>query len=186
MRMKIEDIKISETFAESKPSIAKYAKCDKIYKKIGLQDRYIVVNQDNVLIDGYIMYLVLKENNADYADVKRIDMKKYYYMKDLLRRYSHSIQESKLPTYKEELTTYVYGVHPNSLNNKEYVWRVPNKWTNFSSNIEVGDMIYCSTKYGVSPVIVTKFVERNCWNTDLKIKKVVSKRIIRNGELINV
>ena len=45
--MRLSDIKISEEFAESKPSIAKYAKCDKIYKKTGLQDRYIVVDENN-------------------------------------------------------------------------------------------------------------------------------------------
>lgn len=184
--MKIKDIKISESFAESKPSIAKYVKCEKIYNETGLQDRYIIVNQDNVLIDGYIMYLVLKENNVENAYVKKIDMNKYYYMKDLLKRYGHSVQKSKSPTYKEKLTTYVYGKHPNSLNNKEYVWRIPNKWTDFDSKVEPDDMIYCSTKYGVSPVIVTKIESINCLNTDLKIKKVVSKRIIRNGELINV
>ena len=59
-RMKLADIKISEAFANSIPSEEKMNECRNNWNQLNRQDRYIVVNTDNVLIDGYIMYLVLK------------------------------------------------------------------------------------------------------------------------------
>ena len=40
------------------------------YKENNKQDRYLVVNENNYLIYGYIMYLVLKNNGAEYGDVR--------------------------------------------------------------------------------------------------------------------
>lgn len=69
-RMKLSDIKISDAFANSIPSEKKLNECRYNWSKWHRQDRYIVVNHDNVLIDGYIMYLVLKENNVEEVEIK--------------------------------------------------------------------------------------------------------------------
>ena len=58
-RMKLSDIKITDAFANSIPSEEKLNECRNNWKQWNRQDRYIVVNPDNVLIDGYIQYLVL-------------------------------------------------------------------------------------------------------------------------------
>ena len=47
-----------------------------------------------------------------------------------------------------------------------------------------GDLIYCSTKNGIAPVIVTKIEKRDSWDTKLNIKVVCSRIIVRNGELV--
>ena len=62
--MKLSEIKISEAFANSIPSEEKMNECRNNWNQWNRQDRYIVVNSDNVLIDGYSKYLVLKENNV--------------------------------------------------------------------------------------------------------------------------
>ena len=58
-RMKLSDIKISDAFANSVPSEEKLNECKNNWNQWNRQDRYIVVDHDNVLIDGYIQYLVL-------------------------------------------------------------------------------------------------------------------------------
>lgn len=47
-----------------------------------------------------------------------------------------------------------------------------------------GDLIYCGTKNGIASVIVTRIEKRDSWDTDLKVKVVCSRIIIRNGELL--
>ena len=68
--MKLSGIKISDAFANSIPSDEKMNECRNNWNQWHRQDRYIVVNPDNVLTDGYIMYLVLKENGIEEAEAK--------------------------------------------------------------------------------------------------------------------
>lgn len=65
----INEVKISARFAKSKPRTAKMEACREFYKKHGVQDRYIVLNEYGYCIDGYIMYLVMKENNEQCVEV---------------------------------------------------------------------------------------------------------------------
>ena len=81
-RMKLSDIKISEAFANSIPSNKKLNECRNNWNQWNRQDRYIVVNRENELIDGYIQYLVLKENNTYNVDQKS----NYIFMRDSLQR----------------------------------------------------------------------------------------------------
>lgn len=69
--MSISDIKVSDTFANSTPRESKMKECRDFWNKNHKQDRYIVVNYNNVLIDGYVQYLVLKENGVENAMVKQ-------------------------------------------------------------------------------------------------------------------
>ena len=94
------------------------------------------------------------------------------------------IPPEKVLIYKEKSTVYIYGKHPNGIIDKEYVWRLPKSKENMYGVLLPGDLIYCSTKNGIAPVIVTRIEKRDSWDTDLKVKVVCSRIIIRNGELV--
>lgn len=87
----INVIKIPASFAKSKPRIKKMEECRKFYETHGVQDRYIVLNKNNYCIDGYIMYLVLKEQGEQCVEV-------VYSRKDgkLNRKNKWQIFESKI------------------------------------------------------------------------------------------
>ena len=178
-RMKLSDIKISEAFVNSIPSEEKLNECRNNWNQWHRQDRYIVVNLGNVLIDGYIQYLVLKENNIEEAEIKiSTRRKKRWHRKNVEGRNIHH--------YKNETTTYVYGVHPNSKDTKTYMWRVPKSWTNWADNIQIGDTIICSTKNGCAPVIVNKIEILDECPIDIPVKKVCDKKIRRNGIIVEI
>lgn len=175
--IKLSEIKISPSFAETMPKEEKMEECRKNYINHGKQDRYIVIDHTNTLIDGYIMYLVLKENNVDEAKIKISDRRK--------KRWKRiNTKDWIIPHYKTEMTTYVYGVHPNSKCEKEFVWRIPKAWTGFEEKVEVGDSVLCGTKFGVSLVIVTKVEMLEQCPIDIPVKRVVSKEIRRNGIVV--
>ena len=67
--MNISSIKISDTFANSTPRESKMKECRDFWNENHKQDRYIVVNYNDMLIDGYVQYLVLKENGVENAMV---------------------------------------------------------------------------------------------------------------------
>ena len=178
-RMKLSDIKISEAFANSVPSNKKLNECRNNWNHEHRQDRYIVVNPDNVLIDGYIQYLVLKENNIEEAEIKiSTRSKKRWYIKN--------VEDWNTSHYRSETTTYVYGVHPNSKDTKTYMWRVPNSWINWADNIQIGDTIMCATKFGYAPVVVNKIETLDQCPIDIPVKKVCNKKIRRNGIIVGI
>ena len=177
--MKLSDIKISEVFANSIPSEDKMNECRNNWNQLSRQDRYIVINPDNVLIDGYIMYLVLKENNVEEVEVKISTRRKK-------RWYRKNVKDWNIPHYRNQTTTYVYGVHPNSKDTKTYMWRVPNSWINWADNIQIGDTIICSTKNGYAPVVVNKIEILDKCPINIPVKKVCNKQIRRNGSQVEI
>lgn len=184
MNMRLSEIKISADFESSIPNTYKYNKCENYYNKTGNQDRYIVVDEKNVLVDGYIMYLVLKNHDVEYGNVKRLTLRKHTYTDKQRKKYGRLISPKHVVTYKEKPTAYVYGKHPNSKDNKEYVWRLPQAWGYMSLMLQKGDVIYCGTRFGVALVVVTKVELKSNFDTSLCIKKVCSQKIYRNGELL--
>lgn len=123
------------------------------------------------------MYLVLKENNVEETKIKISDRRK--------KRWERiNTKDWFIPHYRSEMTTYVYGVHPNSKCEKEFVWRVPKAWTGFGEKIKVGETILCGTKFGVSTVVVTKVEMLDKCPIDIPVKRVISKEIRRNGMVI--
>lgn len=175
--MKVEDIKISEAFASTTPSEKKIYWCRQYWLEYQKQDRYIVVNKNNVLVDGYIQYLILKENDILEAEVIKKEGK--------TRRYRRKRKDDwDIPKYRSTPTTYVYGVHPNDKSGNEYVWRIPNNWVWVAENIQVGDMVYGRTKFGVSPVIITKILVTDKCPFEGVVKKIVSKSIKRDGMMV--
>lgn len=177
--VKLSEIKIDPSFAESKPKKEKMEECRSNYILYGKQDRDIVVNNRNVLIDGYIMYLVLKENNVENAKIK---------ISNYRRKCWHRInlKEQMDLTYRTKMTTYIYGVHLNSKykNKKEFLWRVPSMWVGFGEQLEIGDSILCDTKFGVSPVIVTRIEMSEQCPVDFPVKLVISKEIRKNNRVM--
>lgn len=168
--MKLSDIKITEAFANTHPNPKKIQTKKDRWMKTGRQDKYIVVDKKNNLVDGYITYLIMKEFGIEEVKVIRS------HKKDLDKKI-------KEPSYRTENTTYVWGVHPNSPNEKLYVWRVPSNdnWKEFMENISVGDMIFCFAKGKVSPVIVKAIQNADICPTPLDVKKVCSKRIVKTN-----
>lgn len=161
-KIKLSEIVISSAFAASVPSEQKVQKYKSRFAKTGKQSRYLVLDNENVLVDGYIQYLILKENNVEEAKYVRYRKKK--------------------STYRTQNTTYVYGTHPNSKCTKEFVWRVPKSWSEFTENIKVGDTIYCKTKFGVAPVVVSKIEVNDLCPIDIPVRKVANQ-IIKHCEV---
>ena len=173
-KIKLDYIIIPKVFLESKPSEMKIEKCRNKWKKYNKQPKLLIIDEDNVLIDGYIQYLVLKENNVEEAEVKISNMRKKCW-------YRKNMEDWEIPYYRNNTTTYVYGIHPNSKDTKTYVWRVPKSWSWFAENVRSGDSILCQTKFGSAPVIVTKVEVLDSCPVNIRIKRVASKEI-RRGE----
>lgn len=74
--MKLSKIKIRSDFAATKPRQEKMNLCRYCYKRCGKLDREIVINKDNVLVDGYVGYLVLLENGVKRSKIKRVKVNK--------------------------------------------------------------------------------------------------------------
>ena len=178
-RMKLSDIKIKESFANTTPSEEKMNECRYNWRIYSKQDRYIVVDHNNVLIDGYCMYLVLMEYKEEYAEVKISHCRKKRWERK-------SIKDWVAPRYRENPTTYIYGTHPNSKDTKTYMWRVPESWTGWADNIQIGDTIMCTTKNSYTPVVVNKIEVLNKCPIDIPVKKVCNRQIRRNGLVVEL
>ena len=167
--VKLSSIKIPKSYAATTPSEKKVRTKRKKYRKGKL--RAITINTDGFLINGYINYLILKENNVEDAEVNIVDIKKN--------------DNSNVPeSYRNTRTTYIYGKHPNDKSEKIYTWRIPNaeSWRKFSETILPDDLIFCKTKFGCSPVIVQAIQTVDKCPVEFPVKKVLSKKIIRNGK----
>lgn len=124
-KVTIDDIKIPEYF--SPPNDEKYREKEHIYIQTGYL-RPIVLDSNNVLVDGYISYLILKRSG---------------------------IKETECVFIKDgnEMVTYIKGTHPNC--KKEYTWMVPRRLIKrFTNKISPGDRVFCYSNKRVAPVIV--------------------------------
>lgn len=63
----ISQIRIKGSFKNSVPNDYKLAQCREYWSKHGFYLHDIIVNDKGYLVDGYIQYLVLKENNSYFA-----------------------------------------------------------------------------------------------------------------------
>ena len=171
-RRKLDEIYITEEFTNTTPNSKKVEEYRNYYNRNGVQAKPIIVNRKGILIDEYIQYLILKENNEESAVVIQ---KKYIAKKR--RDYVE-------PTYRMERTTYIYGVHPNNLSKKERIWRVAKSWGNWADNIKIGDLILCDTKNGYKQVQVTRIETLDECPVKFQVRKVVRRNYIRDGVLV--
>lgn len=162
-RMKLSEIKIKPSFVATTPSNGKMNRCREYWWINHAPDRDIIVDNNNVLVDGYIQYLVLKENGVDEADVKLSEIKHHEHI--------------HIPNYRNKTTTYIYGIHPNSTMSKAYVWRVPNSWVGWEKDLLPGDRILVRTKFGLAPIIITKIDWLDQCPVDVPVRKVVRKLV---------
>lgn len=176
-KMKLSDIVISDAFANSIPKECKMEKCRKNWNECHRQDRYLLVNHCNVLIDGYIQYLILKENGIEEAIVKISERNKKCWNRK-------NIEIWNIPNYKNEETTYIYGMHYNikqSKFSKEYVWRIPKKWSENGweeeNDLHIGDSVLVSTKYGLVPITISRIERLNKCPVNFSVKKIVKKLV---------
>lgn len=177
--MKLKDIIIPKAYVCTTPSEEKMNECRYNWRMYRKQDRYIVVDHNNVLIDGYCMYLVLMEHKEEHAEIKISHCKKKRWERK-------NIKDWLVPRYKDNSTTYIYGTHPNSKDTKTYMWRVPESWGGWADNIQIGDTIMCTTKFGYAPVVVSKIAILDKCPIDIPVKKVCNKQIRRNGLVIEL
>ena len=172
--MKLSEIKIRESFLNSIPKEEKIDECRKYWSENHEQDRYIVVDHSNVLIDGYIQYLVLQENNEDMAEIRVASKKKKQYARKNINK--KKCRSNKRTNYRECETTYVFGIHPNSNSTKERVWRIPNSWwSGWADKLNIGDMLLVKTKYGLVPIQVTRIEKMSECPVEFPVKTVIKK-----------
>lgn len=169
--MKLSNIKISEDFASATPKESKMNECRIYWNMYKSQDRYIVVNPDNVLIDGYIQYLVLRENGINEAQVIIAERTNKFW-----RRIQTNNNVVSNKTYRERETTYVYGTHEND--DKERVWRIPHSWwKGWKDTLNKGDKLLVNTKNGRLVINITRIETLDKCPTALPVKTVV-KRVV--------
>lgn len=164
MKVALKDIRIYAKFAKSKPSEEKYKACLAYYLENDKQDRKIVVNEHGFLVDGYVMYLVLINTGAKFADIEQL---------------GGECNIEKTNYYWNKPTTYIYGIHrfPKvGKEHKEYVWRVPTcKRELIYGNILPGDVVLCNTKHGNAPVVVSRIEEHDTCPVNRRVKKFICK-----------
>ena len=168
-KIKLDYIIIPKVFLESKPSEMKIEKCRNKWRKYNKQPKLLIIDEDNVLVDGYIQYLVLKEFGHEEGN---------YILK-------HESKKEK-SSYRNIPTTYIYGTHPNSKDTKTYMWRVPESWNGWVDNVQIGDTVMCATKNGYAPVLVNKIEILDKCPIDIPVKKVCNKQIRRNGMVVEI
>lgn len=67
----IKDITITEDFKNTTPGSRKMERAEQRYIQTGKLPPVIVINDENVLIDGYITYLLAKKYGIEQIDVYR-------------------------------------------------------------------------------------------------------------------
>lgn len=171
--MRLDNIKIKHSFAATIPKEEKMAVFKAYWKTHKKQDRYIVVNHNNVLIDGYIQYLVLKEANVEIVEVKISDRTRKILSRKI--RLPKQSKPKKL-SYRESDTTYVFGTLLYSKSKKERVWRIPNNWRKErTKDFNIGDVVMVHNQKELSPIIITRIEKLNECPIDIPVKKVVRK-----------
>lgn len=169
MNIKMSDIKVPKSFASTTPKEEKMSVCRAFWNNNHKQIKDIVVNKYNILVDGYVQYLILKENNVENADVVKLRTKKPFVHKRYKRRHHEA------SSYKKETTTYIFGIHPDSKLQKEYVWRVPVSWKGWENDLLPGDRIWVHTEYGIKPITITRIEWLDKCPVNMKVKKVYTK-----------
>ena len=174
----ISQIRIKGSFKNSVPNDYKLAQCREYWSKHGFYLHDIIVNDKGQLVDGYIQYLVLRENNIKDVVVKGFDKKIHKRNKSKVRKGN----KKKVKSYRDTETLYVFGVHPGR--SKERVWRVPTKFQKeWESILNVGDTVLVKTKRGKAPIKVTRIERLSECPVDLPVKKIVKKITIDNEEM---
>lgn len=165
----VNEIIIPEGFSEPKKEKLDSKRIQ--WNSYGGQNKSIVINKENVLLDGYIQYLLAKEFGCDEVYVKRVNIKS-------CKKYNIG--------YRDCETAYIYGKHMNSKCDKEFVWRLKNKDFYKKDLIKIGDIICVNTKFGLTKVVVRNICVLNEPPVDQRVKCAVVDYIFRDEEKIKL
>lgn len=167
--MNLSDIRIKGSFENSVPNDYKLAQCREYWKQHHMYLHDIIVKNNGYLVDGYIQYLVLKENGIEDVEVKDFDRKVFNEKPNARKN-----DKKKKKSYRDIETLYVFGVHPRGV--KERVWRVPNKFQKeWEDILNIGDIVMVKTKRGNAPIEVTGIERLSECPVGMPVKKVVKK-----------
>lgn len=167
--MKLSDIRIKKSFENKTPNDYKVAQCREYWNQHHLYNHDIVVKNNGYLVNGYIQYLVLKENGVEDVTVRDFD-KKLWNRKPNVRK--NSGQKAK--SYRDRETLYIFGIHPRGT--KERVWRVPNKFQKeWEDILNIGDFVLVKTKRGNAPIRITRIERLSECPVEIPVKRIVKK-----------
>ena len=122
----ISDIIIPDEFTKTTPNISKVQRIREYFNVYNTIDEPITISYSNVLMDGYIRYLIAKENNMQLIPCVVSDEN----------------FTSKRPC------KYIVGKFDNG---SEYIWKIRNKL-----DVNVGDKVLVANKNGRAIVSVVK------------------------------
>lgn len=167
--MKLAEIRIPKRFLETKPKEEKMQACRDYMDKHHKQSKPVVLDENNLLVDGYVQYLVLKEREIEDVNVK------------ILKGFwKHEKDKDDIPKYRTEMTTYIYGVfkRKDGSYSKQYMWRVPKSWSDngWERDVLPGDKIFVDSKGRNNIAIVTKIHRTETCPVDYPVKRVLGKR----------
>jgi len=157
--MKLSNIRILPYFQRTPPSEIKMDMCRTYFKNHGVLDREIILDHRLTLTDGYVGYLVLKENGIEDVDS--------YVRVEARAADSRPVN----PPYWTQETTYVFGKHPNC--DKEYVWRIKKSNKSVDEFLRVGGKAIVSTRNGNKVITITRIETMNHSPTNRIVKKVI-------------
>ena len=126
--MKLCNVKIRKSFRKHSPSSEKLDICRKYFTEHGVLDRDVVIDDRGTLVDGYVGYLVLKENGVEDWNVKSL---------------SENIDNTLL---------LIAGKHPN--NEKVYYWVANGRTKGLYDSTTTYKRASVETKYGPRKVDV--------------------------------
>lgn len=156
--MELINIKLSDMVVPSYMKLPRAGKIEtkkKIIQKYGKPTKPIRLSKDLVILDGYASYLAMQELGIEETMI----------LKDL-----------ETQTYINTQTVYVFGKHLNNATDKEYVWRCRKTDSDdFLSSTNVGDKVFVYTRFGKTPIIITRIEILDKPPIDKRIKKVIGK-----------
>lgn len=150
-------IKIPDKFMKTLPSERKIEEKKKVLVNNNTRKISIVINHKRELTDGFATYLAAGILKIEHLNVIQTNVWEEFNIKNNTK------------------TTFVYGKHPNSVIDKEYVWRVPISKEITLGNIRKGDNLMVATKFGPAPIVVTKIERKQYSPITGKIKTVIGR-----------
>lgn len=125
----ISDIIIPDEFTKTTPNISKVQRIREYFNVYNTIDKPVTISSGNVLIDGYIRYLIAKENNIQ--SIPCVISDKNFKPKKPMK--------------------YIVGSFDNG---SEYIWKIRNKL-----DVNVGDKVLVANKNGKAVVSVVDVFE---------------------------
>ena len=156
--MLLSEIVIKNSFKNTVPSNDKMKKAREFFANNGRIEKPIVVNENGILVDGYIGFLILQENGIEQTDVLIDDGQ-----------------------YENQKTVYIRAVHMRD-NSKEYYWRI-NEMTENVDELAIGKLVLVKTKNGNKVVRITGIETSYIPPAHRKVRRV--SKILKDKKMVN-